>query len=187
MRTLVEQAQAFAQVQVYLVQGATDLFAHYGVRVQHSLGSAAAEIRGPAVMAVIGYGAPTVRGALLFLTSRDVVAELQPRELRTEVPTEDLLRDVLGEFCNMAIGRVKNQLVGHAIAPLVSTPTTIFGNDLRLPAPMSGMSAWHRFASTPGDIFVRLDAAFDAEFVLGAAGSDSSPSMPEGDMVLFAE
>ena len=120
-------------------------------------------------MAVVGYAAPMVRGALLLLTARDVVATLQPPELRTGAPSEASLRDVLGEFCNMLAGRVKNRLATRDITPLLSTPTTIFGDDLQLPAPTSGMSAWHRFSSAAGSIFVRLDATFEVEFSLPPA------------------
>ena len=186
MRTLTEQAQAFAQFQDYLVNGALELFRGYGLPVEHSLGASAVNVQGPAVMAVIGYAAPTVRGALLLLTSRAVVAELQPAEIRTGPPTETMLRSILGEFCNMLIGRIKNQLVAHELLPLVSTPTTIFGDDLQLPVPTSGMSAWHRFASPAGDIFVRLDATFEAEFALGAARQGTGVAR-EGEMVFFGE
>jgi hypothetical protein len=186
MQTLSEQAQAFAQFQDYLVKGALDLFRGYGLPVEHSMGASAVNVQGAAVMAVIGYAAPTLRGALLLLTSREVVAELQPVEIRQGPPTEADLRGVLGEFSNMLIGRVKNRLVSHDVLPLVSTPTTIFGDDLQLPVPTSGMSAWHRFANPTGDLFVRLDATFESEFALPAA-EPTKASIAEGEMVLFGD
>src|SRR5579872_955110 len=187
MFRIAEEAQAFAQFQEYLVLGCVDLLLHYGLSVEHTLGAAAADVRGPAVMAVIGYAAPTVRGALLLLTSRELVAELEPREIRTAAPSDVFLRDVLGEFCNMTIGRVTRRLAGHAIAPLISTPTTISGSGLYLPAPTSGMSAWHRFASAKGDLFARLDAAFEPSFYLAPADESAYAPMLEGGMVIFAE
>jgi CheY-specific phosphatase CheX len=185
MRTLIEQAQYFAEIQEYLVKGSLDLFASYGLPVEHSIGApAAVDIKGPAVMAVIGYAAPTIRGALLLLTSRAVVATLQPAELRDEPPTEALLRDVLGEFCNMLIGRMKNRLVSRGVAPFLSTPTTIFGDDLKLPVPTSGVSAWQRFSSPAGDIHLRLDATFEADFAFKP--EEASAALPvEGDTILF--
>jgi hypothetical protein len=187
MRTLTEQAQAFTQFQEYLVKGGLDLFAGYGLPVEHSMGASAVAIQGPSVMAVIGYAAQTFRGALLLLTSRAVVAELEPKEIRSGPPTEAVLRGILGEFCNMLVGRIKNRLVAHELLPLVSTPTTIFGDDLQLPAPMSGMSAWHRFASPAGDVFVRLDATFESEFALPQAEPDKDVALPEGEMVIFGD
>jgi hypothetical protein len=184
MHTLAEQAQSFAEIQDYLVRGAIQLFGGYGVPVEHSIGGSAVAIQGPAVMSVIGYAAPTVRGALLVLTSHALVAALQPEEIRRTSPTEALLRDVLGEFCNMLLGRVNNQLAARNVALLVATPTTIFGVDLDLPVPRSGLSAWHRFASGVGDIFVRLDATFEPEFSLAPA--ESRVNLPsEGELVLF--
>ncbi len=96
-----------------------------------------------------------------------------------------MLRDVLGEFSNMLIGRVKNQLVTRNVAPLVATPTTIFGDDLTLPAPTSGMSAWHKFASPVGDLFVRLDATFEKEFALDPIDGNAAVPLTEGDMTFF--
>jgi chemotaxis phosphatase CheX-like protein len=185
MRTLTERAQYFAEFQQYLVNAALDLFRGYGVAVEHSMGGADVSIQGPSVMAVIGYAAPSVRGALLLLTSRAVTATLQPIEIRSGPPDEASLRDVLGEFSNMLIGRVKNRLVTRDVAPLLSTPTTIFGDRLELPVPTSGMSAWHRFASPVGDIFARLDATFDAEFSLGQVEKTAPVPLAEGEMILF--
>jgi CheY-specific phosphatase CheX len=185
MRSLIEQAQYFAEIQEYLVKGSLDLFEGYGLPVEHASGAPAVNIGGPSVMAVIGYAALTVRGSLLLLTSRSVVAVLQPAELHSEPPTEALLRDVLGEFCNMLIGRMKNRLVSRGVAPLLSTPTTIFGDDLKLPVPTSGMSAWQRFSSGAGDIHVRLDATFEGDFTLSAEDASAAPLPAEGDTVLF--
>jgi len=185
MRTLVEQAQYFAEIQEYLVKGSLDLFEGYGLPVKHALGAPSVDISGPSVMAVIGYAATTVRGSLLLLTSRAVVAALQPVELRDEPPTEGVLRDILGEFCNMLIGRMKNRLVSRGVAPLLSTPITIFGDDLKLPVPTSGVSGWQRFSSPAGDIHVRLDATFEVEFELSKDEATAAKLPSEGETVLF--
>ena len=71
---------------------------------------------------------------------------------------------------------------------MVATPTTIVGDDLALPAPKSGLSAWHRFSCGAGDIFVRLDATFEADFALAPETEEtSSARLREGDMILFSE
>jgi CheY-specific phosphatase CheX len=188
MRTLAEQATSFAEIQSYLVTAASELFLAYQMPVEHSFGGTA-DTRGQSVMAVIGFAAENVRGAVLLLTSRAVVDALQPDEMRaTGLPEDVLLRDVLGEFANMLLGRIKNQLAARSLSPMVATPTTIVGDDLALPAPKSGLSAWHRFSSAAGDIFVRLDATFEAEFALAPETEDtSSARMREGDMILFSE
>ena len=136
----------------------------------------------------IGAMTESVRGAVLLLTSRPVVGALQPEELRaTGLPEDVVLCDVLGEFANMLLGRVKNQLAARALAPLMATPTTFVGDDLALPAPRSGLSAWHRFSGATGDIFVRLDATFGAEFALAPEVASPDPQLHEGDMILFSE
>jgi CheY-specific phosphatase CheX len=185
MQTLDEQANAFAEVQKYLVRGASELFEKYGLPVSHSFGGTV-NTSGPSVMAVIGYAAESVRGALLLLTSRALVDKLRPEELRkVRVPEDVVLRDVLGEFSNMLLGRIKSQLSTRGLAPLLTTPTTIIGEGLELPAPTSGLSAWHRFSSQEGELFIRLDATFDAEFALSAETPASTPPPREGVMVEF--
>ena len=185
MSALTDRAQSFAEIQECLVKSALDLFGAYGMRVDYSLGGAA-EVSGPAVMAVMGYADRGVRGALLLLASRGVVDALMPVEARGAlVPVEVSLRDVFGEFANMLLGRVKNQLVARFMAPLLTTPTTVFGDDLELPAPRSGMSAWHTFAGAGGDIFVRFDATFEGDFKLSPPGAGEAPTLAEGEMVLF--
>jgi CheY-specific phosphatase CheX len=184
MTVIAERAQAFAEIQEYVVKGAREIFAAFGMPVEYSaVGSL--DIRGPAVMAVIGYAAGNMRGALLIVTSRDVVCALQPEEVRaTFKSSEESLRDVLGEFSNMLAGRVKNQLISRRIAPLLTTPTTVFGDDLQLPVPMSGMSAWHNFSGPRGNIFVRFDATFEKDFAL-ATPPDLAAAPTEGEVVLF--
>lgn len=186
MSILTERAQAFAEIQDYLVSGCLSLFGAYGMPVEYAVGGAA-EIRGPAVMAVIGYATQNMRGALLILTSREVVAALTPTEARVNDAGAEpaSLRDVLGEFSNMLLGRIKNQLILREVAPLLATPTTVFGDHLELPAPTSGMSAWHTFSGPAGDVFVRFDATFDAAFALSPAVDGRVPALAEGEMILF--
>src|SRR5436305_11223835 len=114
MSILTERAHAFAEIQQYLVQASLDLFGAHGTPVEYALGGAA-EGKRPAVMAVIGYAGMTVRGALLVLTPRAVAERLEPEELRSMgLPAAESLRDVMGEFANMLLGRVKNQLLARS-------------------------------------------------------------------------
>ena len=153
--------------------------------VKHSRGGTA-DTAGQSVMAVIGYAAESMRGALLLLTARGIVVRLRPEELRkVPVPEDVVLRDVLGEFSNMVLGRMKSRLSTRGLAPLVTTPATIIGEDLKLPAPTSGLSAWHRFACQDGELFVRLDATFDPDFALLPEQPPSTPLPPDGVMIEF--
>lgn len=184
MSTLTQRAAYFAEIEEYVAISVCDLFDAYGMSVEHASGGVA-EMAGPSVMAVMGYASDEIRGALLLLTSPAVVTALRPPEMvaRTIAP-EDVLRDVLGEFANMLLGRVKNHLTRRALSPFLSTPTTVFGADLKLPAPTSGISAWHTF-STPSDaIFVRFDATFEPGFVLEPM-QEATDMLAEGEMVMF--
>jgi len=183
MSLLVERARYFAEIQEYLVDGARDMFSAYGLTIEYRAGGVA-QVDGPAVMAVIGYASEDIRGALLLMAPPSVVMMLRPKELRALAPHDDILRDMLGEFANMLLGRIKNQLVPRALAPFLSTPTTVCGANLRLPAPTSGMSAWHTFATGSEDIYVRFDATFEAGFVLGPPRPGST-LLKEGEMVMF--
>lgn len=184
MDLLTKRAADFAEIEAYVVMSVCGLFDAYGMTVEHATGGVA-ELAGPSVMAVIGYASDDVRGSLLLLTSTSVVTALQPSEVTNHAaPSEDVLRDVLGEFANMLLGRIKNQLLRRGVSPFLSTPTTVFGVELRLPAPRSGISAWHTF-STPSDaIFVRFDATFEPEFVLEPV-EDAAGLLAEGEMVMF--
>jgi CheY-specific phosphatase CheX len=179
-----ERVTFFADVQAHLVRGATDLFTASGLAVDYTPGRLA-KVDGPAVMAVIGYASDDVRGALLLLGSCCAVAALEPPEMKhAPLPGEDVLRDVLGEFSNMLLGRIKNRLEHHVLPALVSTPTTVYGADLELPAPRGGMSAWHSFTAQSEAIFVRFDATFEPGFVLARAPR-VGPVPAEGEVVMF--
>ena len=184
MDSLATRAAEFAEIETYVVRSVHDLFDAYGMSVEYTPGGVA-EMAGTSVMAVIGYASDKVRGALLLLTSPAVVMALRPPEMMTrEIAPEEVLRDVLGEFANMLLGRIKNHLIRRALSPFLSTPTTVFGADLKLPAPRSGISAWHTF-STPSDaIFVRFDATFEPGFVLEPVERAAS-MLAEGEMVMF--
>jgi CheY-specific phosphatase CheX len=185
METLDDQARAFAEIQKYLVKATVDLFEQYSMPVTHSFGGIA-DTSTPSVMAVIGFAADSVRGALLLLTARAVVVKLRPDELRSVRVSEDVvLRDVLGEFSNMLLGRVKTNLSTRGLWPLITTPTTIIGEGLELPAPTSGLSAWHRFSCEDGELFVRLDATLDTDFTLLPEQTQSTAPNREGAMVEF--
>jgi hypothetical protein len=182
---LTTKALSFAEIEEYVVQCTLELFSAHGRPVEPVEG-AVAETPGPAVMSVIGFATTGIRGALLLLSPRDAVSRLVPMEfVGRPVPIEHLLRDVLGEFANMLAGRVRNRLHAHGLDPLVATPTTVLGDALRVPAPRSGLSAWHRFVGSDIDLFVRLDATFETSFALPAADEAKALPFREGEMVLF--
>jgi len=182
---LTTKALTFAEIETYLVDCTTDLLAAYRRSVELAEGGVA-ETPGPCVMSVVGFATTGVRGSLLLLSPRAVVMELVPPEVRaSSTPIEHLLRDVLGEFANMLAGRLRNRLIAHGIDPLVSTPMTVLGDEIIVPAPKSGISAWNRFVGPEIDLFVRLDATFETSFTLAPPDAAQGPQVHEGEMVLF--
>jgi hypothetical protein len=186
MSMLERQAAIFMQMQTALQDAALELFAAYGVPVSYSPGGSI-DTRPRTVMATIGYATEGLRGALVLVASQATVATLQPDVLRFTgaAGSELTLRDVLGEFANMLTGRMKNKLLRRGMAPMIGTPASIVGEDLELPAPRSGVSAWQRYSGATGEIFIRLDATLEVDFALGLSAEDAAPPMAEGEMVLF--
>ena len=156
---LTQVALDFAAIEGLVVAGTREMLAAFGHPVDLVEGTVP-ESPGPSVMSIIGLAATGLRGSLLLLGAREAVAGLVPPELFAKAPPELVLRDVLGEYANMLAGRVKNQLLSHGLAPLLSTPTTVLAEDLVVPASRSGMSAWHRFRGPGAELFVRLDVTF---------------------------
>lgn len=186
MGTSTQRTLTFAEIDRYVVAAAPSLLAAaYGQRVEASE-DGAVDTAKPMVMSVIGLAADGVRCSLLLLASRDAVATVVPEAVRTSgVPPEAAVCDVLGELANLLAGRVKNDLLAHAVHAFSSTPTTMLGDEIAIPVPRSGMSAWHRFAGGDFEMFVRLDTMFDPGFELAPAEDARAVHVAEGEFVLF--
>ena len=179
----MKQTLIFAELQQYVVDATLDLFRTSGWRVVHSP-AMDVDTAPRMVMAVIGYAAEGLRGALVLLADARVADALRPDVLRA-LPDEAVLRDVLGEFSNMIVGRLKNRMANRGVAPLLATPTTVFGEGMELPVPRSGLSAWHRFTGSTGDVFVRLDATLSEEFALTPQMDALEEPAAQGDVLFF--
>jgi len=176
----------FFDLQEHVVESAISVFDSFDVGVTYVVGDTSASLKGSAVMAIVGYASASVSGGVLLLASRVFVDALMPDGLRRRHGASEIaLRDVLGEFANMVAGRLKNRLAMHDLDPLLTPPTTVFGDELSLPAPVSGLSAWHRFETGNGNLFMRFDAAFDATFRLSPADESKRPTIREGELVLW--
>lgn len=178
-------AEAFAAIQLHVVKASTELFEAYDMPLSHVQDGASIDLgAGHGVASIIGYAGSNIRGALVLLASRDFAAHLQPG---MDVASDAEIRDLFGEFSNMLLGRIKNQLLRRAVVLMLATPTTLFGKELRLPTPTGGTSTWHAFDSPHGRVFVRFDATFDPGFVLGDEAPDSAEEAPaaEGDLMMF--
>jgi CheY-specific phosphatase CheX len=179
------QTLTFAEIDNYLLTCAPELLAANGRKVV-AQEDGSVDTAKPTVMAFIGLAAEGLRCSLLLLSSRETVETLVPDAVRqARVPPELAIRDVLGELANMMAGRVKNGLLAHGVQAFSSTPTTVFGDEVAIPAPRSGMSAWHRFAGGGVDLWVRLDTTFESGFELAPADDSRAVHAKDGELVLF--
>ena len=148
-------------------------------------GANATGLTGEVMLAVIGYSAPTIRGALTLLAPRSTVRCLDPGGLEI-TDDDDLLADLFGELSNQMLGRFKNSLLPRGVAIQLTTPTTACGTNLRFPQNHSGLASWLRFAREEHELYVRLDATFEPSFELHEPTKEAeSPVMDEGEMMFF--
>lgn len=178
-------AAAFATIQSHVVRASVELFEAYEMPLTYLQDGASVDVGdGDGVASIIGYAGDHIRGALVLLASRRFAVGLQPG---SDGANDDEIRDLFGEFSNMLLGRIKNQLLRRAVVLMLATPTTLFGKDLRLPQPNAGTSTWHAFDSPHGRLFVRFDSTFDPAFVLGDEEPLPEEEAPaaEGDLMMF--
>jgi hypothetical protein len=134
---------------------------------------------GDAVVAAIGFTAKHARGSISLVMTPDVARALS---------TIDGLRpaDIVGEFCNMALGRMKNRLLASDVVLNMALPTVASGVDVSVGASASGDSLWHVAQMKAGSVLVRLDAVFDPEFRIGTIDASVAADVGrEGDCLIF--
>lgn len=175
----------FEEFERVLAESAEEMFAAYEKECAH-----AGQCDAPApsdqdmVMASIGFGSDHARGNLSILAPRPVVEALQPSELEAEADTA--VCDVLGEFANMLVGRLKNQFLPRGVQIMLGMPTTGLAREVRLKSADGASCAWHKFELEAGGVFMRLDVSFDEDFELGEESHvEQGPVGAEGDMMLF--
>ncbi len=136
----------------------------------------------PMVAASIGYTGDSIRGSLVLLTSSQVAGTWSSDCALDEVA----LCDIVGEFSNMLLGRVKSRIIPYGVTLSIALPISAIGRDLRvLSSPGGVASLWQTFRGDAGDVHVRLDLNLDAGFAMYALPEDPTPSTLEGDVLLF--
>jgi hypothetical protein len=178
------KSDPFSIMDRHLTEAATDLFGSYGLDVRrltdHGPGGQGLATD-QTIVAVIGYAAEKVRGALVLVAQRSAV-ETWLAAIGETPDTTDVF-DTVGEFSNMLLGRLKARLSTQGFPILLSTPTTASGGGLRLSNP-PGPSSWMAFQGSGWRLDVRLDATFDPGFVLQPS-SERTAAVEAGDAILF--
>lgn len=135
----------------------------------------------PLVAASIGYTGEGIRGSLVLLTSSQVA-----RSWSSECELDEIaLCDIVGEFSNMLLGRMKSRIIPYGVTLSIALPISAIGRDLRVLSSPGGTSLWQTFHGDAGDVHVRLDLNLDAEFAMYALPDEPTPSAVEGDVLLF--
>lgn len=186
----------FERMEEMLIAVARELFEAYGKACvfEGRASTYAGRTEQESVIATIGFAGTKVRGSLVLVTLRTTAESLRPDEIASKAD-EGMLGDVLGEFANMLLGRLKNKLLARGVELLLGTPTTAVGRELVLTA-SSGTSAWYVFeVYGPGDsgagasasrrIHVRLDTEMDPALEIADEPETRALELVEGDMVLF--
>jgi hypothetical protein len=142
------------------------LLAHYGIDAGEPV-CADAPCAARWIMASIGFAGEHASGALTIVAASRFWRAYAPRiECNPDAP-EALLADMAGEFVNMVMGRIRNDVLRLSVVVHQATPTCAFGDEIAFRDPGSAHAQWCRFATSNGDLWVRLDADLRESFVLG--------------------
>ena len=74
-----------------------------------------------------------------------------------EVPSEECVRDALGEICNMVAGSFKAQISGLAHQCMLSIPTVITGKDYQLHPMADGARVQVAMSFHDAPVWITLD------------------------------
>jgi CheY-specific phosphatase CheX len=162
-----------------LVAAARQLFADYEIPVEVVDTTGELPTAEPIGMAVIGYAGEGLRGALVMLTRQTAVRAwmVAAGVTASEAEEETVMDDVLAEFSNMLLGRLKALLLPEGIAIFATTPTTAWGEGLRLSTPPC-RSTWSSMQGPDWTLQLRLDATFEPTFEPRADVRPLVPAQP---------
>jgi hypothetical protein len=99
------------------------LFGHYGVELRPLEQPAAAVLQPLLCCGVAGFHGRGIRGTAILGTSREILTRSNPG-------TGPGYRDWTAELANQFVGRIKNQLLQHALELEMATPAVIRGPDI---------------------------------------------------------
>jgi len=133
------------------------------------------------VLGTIGFGGPDMKGALAVLADESFW-----RSIASPGPPQDdhILADMVGEFANMLLGRLRNSMLSLGADVATAIPSAVCGTDLVLDRTTTATADWNVFRSDRGPLFVRLQVAFRSDFRFGAV-TEWSVRPNEADLVLF--
>lgn len=161
-----------------LNQASVELFSRRGLRVAPSP-TRGLPPEGRHVLGTIGFGGSDMKGALAVLAEETLWRSIASPDL----PQDDhVLADMVGEFANMLLGRLRNSMLALGADVTTAIPSAICGTNLVVDRTTA--ADWHVFRSDRGLVFVRLQVAFRGGLQFGE-DTEWSVRPNEDDLVLF--
>jgi hypothetical protein len=151
------------------------LFADYQLDIRPRAPGESLQVERFLLCGIIGFTSKHMRGVLVLATTQE------PLERTNNTTTTN--RDWVCELANQLLGRVKNQMLTHGVEIFPSIPIALRGDHL---SPVSQQSLVSElFTTERGVVCVWMDCEFDGDFVVPEASVCDSPSVLEGEMLLF--
>lgn len=138
------------------------------------------------VMASIGFIGDASSGALTVVAASPFWRSYAKSCGLPDGGSDAILCDSAGELVNMAMGRLRNELLRRGVDARQATPTCAFGDEIVFRNVGNAQSRWSRFETAYGALFVRVDAALDPAFQLGDVDESPDAVVPnEADLLFF--
>ena len=163
-----------------LSRATQELFQHNGLIVVPSA-MRGEPPKGRQVLGMVGFGGVDMRGTLAILADETFWRKIAPPVLPESDP---ILADMVGEFANMLLGKVRNAILPLGADVATAIPSALCGTDLALHRTSVARPDWHVFDSDNGPFFVRLHVAFRKDFRF-VEDSPWSVRPSHSDLVLF--
>ena len=181
--------QIMDHLKALVTRACVDLFVSHapGLDPREMADTAQPILHGDWVMSIMGFGGETMRGALCLFVSRSAARVLLPPGLSEDemggIDETDLVRDAVGEFSNMIVGRVKNQLLERGIVLVLAIPGTAVASDVCLPKSRP-TAVWLELKTMADPVYVQIEAAVSADFRLPSIAPVFAV-LGEGELMTF--
>lgn len=121
------------------------------------------------VIGSIGFAGDAISGAVTLAAPRAVWETVAP-DLGPPPIDSSLVGDMVGELCNMVLGRFRNSLLRRGVHVGCATPTFHQGPIATI-APPAANSSWSVLDRDGGELYLRLDVAFADDFAFHPANA----------------
>ncbi len=171
----------------YLETCTAELFAGYGVELTPCTSEMSGSVS-DGVAGMIGFAGEHLKGSLLLGTISAVVRSTYPVAARSgPEPGTPALVDWASELSNQLLGRLKNRLLRHDVAFIISTPVGLSGDHLRQSKLATATRRTALLRAPAGIVVVSLEVEVEAglEFQAEPMPKSEVGVAGEGDVLLF--